>query len=131
MTTFVLKNLCQLFDKYAVARTEHEILVKSTTKTFSNFVAFSENPNFKLESQTLAISFQIRLSKIYHCAYWGFLPCNCSFLAQLNKPRSHNSRLIVYCPTNTQLFSAPPSPPFHSALNTKINKFKDHSPKLA
>ena len=80
---------------------------------------FSENPNFKLESQTLAISFQIRLSKIYHCAYWGFLPCNCSLLAQLNKPRSHNSRLIVYCPTNTQLFSVPPSPQILSTVHSK------------
>ena len=43
---FVLKNLRQLFDKYAVARTEQDALVKSTTKIFSNFVAFSENPNF-------------------------------------------------------------------------------------
>ena len=40
------KNLRRLFDKYAVARTEHDALVKSTTKIFSNFVAFSENPNF-------------------------------------------------------------------------------------
>ena len=32
--------------KYAVARTEHDALVKSMTKIFSNFVAFSENPNF-------------------------------------------------------------------------------------
>ena len=46
MTTFVLKNLCQLFDKHAVARTEHNTLVKSTMKIFSNFLAFSENPNF-------------------------------------------------------------------------------------
>ena len=47
MTTFVLKNLRRLFDKYSVARTEHDALVKSTTKILSNFVAFSENPNFK------------------------------------------------------------------------------------
>ena len=46
MSTFVLKNLRWLFDKYAVAHTEHDDLVKSTTKIFSNFVAFSENPNF-------------------------------------------------------------------------------------
>ena len=46
MSTFVLKNLRRLFDKYAVARTEPNALVKSTTKIFSNFVAFSENPNF-------------------------------------------------------------------------------------
>ena len=42
LSTFVLKNLRQLFDKYAVARTEHNALVKSTTKIFSNF----ENANF-------------------------------------------------------------------------------------
>ena len=43
-----MKNLRQLFDKYAVARTEHDALVKSTTKIFSNFVAFSEIPNFRV-----------------------------------------------------------------------------------
>jgi hypothetical protein len=47
LPTFKKKNLRQLFDKYAVARTEHDPIVKSTTKIFSNFVAFSENPNFK------------------------------------------------------------------------------------
>ena len=36
-----------LTSKYAVARTEHDNLVKSMPKIFSNFVAFSENPNFK------------------------------------------------------------------------------------
>ena len=46
LTTFVLKNLRQLFDKYAFARTEHDALVKSTTNIFSNCVALSENPNF-------------------------------------------------------------------------------------
>jgi hypothetical protein len=46
LTTFVFKNLLQLFVKYVVARTEHDALFKSTTKIFSNFVAFSENPNF-------------------------------------------------------------------------------------
>ena len=46
LSTFVLKNLRQLFDKYAVVRTEHAALVKSMTNIFSNFVAFSENPNF-------------------------------------------------------------------------------------
>ena len=46
MSTFVFKNLRQLFDKYAVARTEHDALVKSMTKIFFKFVAFSENPNF-------------------------------------------------------------------------------------
>ena len=40
------KSLHQLFDKYTAARTEHDALVKSSTKIFSNFVAFSENPNF-------------------------------------------------------------------------------------
>ena len=32
MTTFVFKNLCRLFDKYAVVRIEHVALVKSMTK---------------------------------------------------------------------------------------------------
>ena len=44
----ILKNLRRLFDKYPVVRTEHDALVKNSTKTFSNFVAFSGNPNFKL-----------------------------------------------------------------------------------
>ena len=46
MSTFVFKNLHRLFDKYSVAHTEHDFPVKSTTKIFSNFMAFSENPNF-------------------------------------------------------------------------------------
>ena len=33
---------------YAVERTEHDALVKSMTKILSSFVAFSENPNFKI-----------------------------------------------------------------------------------
>ena len=40
LSTFVFKNLRRLFNKYAIARTEHGALV------FSNFVAFSEIPNF-------------------------------------------------------------------------------------
>jgi hypothetical protein len=56
LSTFVFKNLRGLFDKYAVARTEHDPLVKSTTKNFSNFVAFSENPNFKSITQKLQIT---------------------------------------------------------------------------
>ena len=46
LTTFVLKNLRRLFDKYSVASTEHDALVKSMTKIYSFFLAFSENPNF-------------------------------------------------------------------------------------
>ena len=46
-----MKNLRKLFDKYAVALTEHDALVKSMKKIFSNFVAFSENPNFTLRIQ--------------------------------------------------------------------------------
>ena len=34
MTRFVLKNIRRLFDKYAVTRTEHKALVKSTTLFF-------------------------------------------------------------------------------------------------
>ena len=48
MSTFFYKNLRRLFDKYAVACTEHDTLVKTTTKILSNFVAFSENLNFTL-----------------------------------------------------------------------------------
>ena len=39
----VFTHFRRLFDKYPVTRTEHEALVKSATKFFSNFVAFSEN----------------------------------------------------------------------------------------
>ena len=46
VSTFVCHNLRRLFDNYAVACTEYDALVKSTTKVFSNFVAFSENLNF-------------------------------------------------------------------------------------
>ena len=53
MSTFVLKNLRRLFDKYAVERTEHDALVKSMTKIFSNFVAFSENLNFTVNFFTV------------------------------------------------------------------------------
>ena len=41
------KTLCRLFDKSAIACTEHDALVKSTTNISSNFVAFSENTNLK------------------------------------------------------------------------------------
>ena len=33
MTKFVLKNLCRLFDKYAVANTENDAFVKKAQKT--------------------------------------------------------------------------------------------------
>ena len=59
MSTSFLKNLRRLFDKYAIASTEHDALVKSTTKIFSNFVAFSENPNFNT-----ATNCQIKLDQI-------------------------------------------------------------------
>ena len=70
MSTFVLKNLRRLFDKYAVARTEHDALVKSTTKIFSNFVAFSENPNFKKRSLLLTYSSNSIRTEIS----WGLAP---------------------------------------------------------
>ena len=44
MTTFVLKNLRRLFDKYAVACTEHDALVKSTTKIFFKFCDLLRKP---------------------------------------------------------------------------------------
>ena len=56
------KNLRRLFDKYAVARTEHDALVKSTMKIFSNFVAFSENPNFN--KNTVNLFYGVTLSVI-------------------------------------------------------------------
>ena len=37
LPTFAFQNLRQLFDKYAVVRTEHDALVKSTTKIFFKF----------------------------------------------------------------------------------------------
>ena len=43
-----------LTSTYAVARTEHDALVKSSTKIFSNFVAFSENPNFKTRTHGIS-----------------------------------------------------------------------------
>ena len=33
--------------------TEHNALVKSMTKIFSNFMAFSENPNFKFQNEIM------------------------------------------------------------------------------
>ena len=38
-------KIASVFDKYAVARTENDTLVKSTTFFLSNYVAFSKNPN--------------------------------------------------------------------------------------
>ena len=49
MPAFVFLNLRRLFGKYPVVRTEHDPLVKSTTKIFSNFVASSETPNFTIK----------------------------------------------------------------------------------
>ena len=44
MTTFVLKNLRRPFDKYAVAPTEHDALVKRTTKIFFKFCGLLRKP---------------------------------------------------------------------------------------
>ena len=44
LSTFILKNLRQLFDKYAVARTEHDALVKSTTNFFVKFCGLLRKP---------------------------------------------------------------------------------------
>ena len=71
MSTFVLKNLRRLFDKYTVARTEQYALVKSTTKIFSNFVAFSENPSFmKYELVHFAILVSINLFVLLCWQFW-------------------------------------------------------------
>ena len=85
MSTFFLKNLRRLFDKYAVARTEHDALVKSTTKIFSNFVAFSENPNFMYK-----IILQQPLEKIYKIKICSFHLC--FFFADINQKnyQAHN-----------------------------------------
>ena len=50
--------------------------------------------------------------------------CYCSFLAQLNKPRSHNSRLIVQCPRNTQLFSTVQCSPFLFQISNKKGQIR-------
>ena len=46
MIVSFFKRLRRLFDKYAVARAEHSCQ-KCDEDFFSNFVAFSENLNFK------------------------------------------------------------------------------------
>ena len=51
MSTFVFKNLCQLFDKYAVARTEHNTLVKSTSKIFFKFCGLLRKPKLYLHTK--------------------------------------------------------------------------------
>ena len=38
------KNIFQIFDKYAVAHTEHDALVKSTTKIFFKFGGLLKKP---------------------------------------------------------------------------------------
>ena len=43
MSTFVFENRCQLFGKYAVARTEHDALVKSIKKIFFQILWPSHN----------------------------------------------------------------------------------------
>ena len=48
MTTFVLKNFRRLFDKYAVGRTEHDTLVKSTTNIFFKFCGLLRKPKLYL-----------------------------------------------------------------------------------
>ena len=48
---FIIRPVHICFEKkYAVAHTEHDALVKSKTKIFSNFVAFSEYPNFNAKT---------------------------------------------------------------------------------
>ena len=72
MTTLVLKNLRRLFDKYAVARTEHDALVKSTIKIFfSNCVAFSENLNFK--------QYKYCMNPRPRLKGWNMQICTCQF----------------------------------------------------
>ena len=88
LTTFVLKNLRQLFDKWAIARTEHGSLIKSMTKILSNFVAFSENPNFTRNFQDLMIPFKID----YRCP-----PIGVFGRAQKTKDWSNQMSCSLYC----------------------------------
>ena len=58
-----MENLRRLFDKLAVAPTEHDALVKSTTKIFFKFCGLLRNPNFNsvqncslIKSRSLGVS---------------------------------------------------------------------------
>ena len=64
-------NLRRLFDKYAV-RTEHDALVKSTTKIFSNSEAFSENPDFIMKGFKVKYVFQSLINICFQFR-WHFL----------------------------------------------------------
>ena len=56
-----MKNLRRLFGKYAVSHKEHDALVKSMTKIFSNFMAFSENSNFNRSGTIFEIKYHAKL----------------------------------------------------------------------
>ena len=55
MTTFVLKDIRRLFDKYAVLCTEHDTLVKSTMKIFFKFCGLLKKTQ-TLQCMTTSIS---------------------------------------------------------------------------
>ena len=67
------KNLRLLFDKYAVARTEHDTLVKSKTKIFSNFVAFSENLNFNIQGHLELINRTLMFKLLVFSRHYWFI----------------------------------------------------------
>ena len=69
MTIFVFRNLRRLFDKFTVARTvdiahKNTLLSKALGRFFSNFVAFSENPNFNTERPQL-FEFEVATCKTF------------------------------------------------------------------
>ena len=60
LSTFVLKNLRRLFDNYAVARTEHDALVKSTTKIFFKFCGLLRKPKLYLAETNRDFYFNLK-----------------------------------------------------------------------
>ena len=73
-------KVCIIQDKYAVAGTEHDALVKSTTKIFSNFVDFLENSNFNSSVDLKKIL--IRAVGTVRIICYNFLPDDDGFLVE-------------------------------------------------
>jgi hypothetical protein len=77
LSIFVFKNLPRLFDNYAVARTEQDALVKSTTKIFFRFCGLLRKPKLEKATQickkklTLQINFRSKLEILSN--FSGFL----------------------------------------------------------
>ena len=73
MTTFVLKNLRWLFDKYAAGRTEHDAHVKSTTKIFFKFCGLLRKPKLYYPTCLYQISWarERQYLKVFVSPIWG------------------------------------------------------------